>query len=629
LSNKEKEMKIRPKRTVLIGLDGVSSEFALRMVKEGKLPNLKRLIDEGTLAPYCLSSLPTSTPENWTTIATGAWNGTHQVMSFQVFQPENLKGRWVAGYTSKESQAEFIWDAAERAGKKCILIKYPASWPPTIKRGIQVCGCHVRPCVHQLDNSHLFSTESYPKSIPVTLKPAEGWKNVPSSHLVPLSGCLTFPKGEKVTSPEKATLSTPLCLSTEEKKFYLLIYAASGQGYDRVIISRSRDAARKVAELRPGEWSNWLKEDFLTEDGKKRGTFRFKLEELSPDAKKLKIYSTQVMNSEEFTFPSSLSQELTEKVGPFITDMGWEGLGHAGRSYDWISEKTFLELSDYQNNWLAECAIYLTKNKEWDLCFLQSHCVDCANHYCIDRADPLVNENEKEAKYYLEFLESLHQSQDKMIGKIMENMDENTLIIVISDHGGIASVSDVSIDLLELLEKEGLLTTVEDPTTHSKRLDLSRSKVYPTGTVFINVNLKGRDRYGIVEKEDYESIREKVIQVLQRYIEPKTGENPFSLVLRREDARMLGLYGEKIGDVLFAFKAKFGGVHGTQLSTAKWGIGSMGSLLVMSGPGIRRGYELKRNVWLVDIVPTICYLLDIPVPKDTEGSIIYQALEEV
>ena len=622
-------MKIRPKRTVLIGLDGVSSEFALRMVKEGKLPNLKRLIDEGTLAPYCLSSLPTSTPENWTTIATGAWNGTHQVMSFQVFQPENLKGRWVAGYTSKESQAEFIWDAAERAGKKCILIKYPASWPPTIKRGIQVCGCHVRPCVHQLDNSHLFSTESYPKSIPVTLKPAEGWKNIPSSHLVPLSGCLTFPKGEKVTSPEKATLSTPLCLSTEEKKFYLLIYAASGQGYDRVIISRSRDAARKVAELRPGEWSNWLKEDFLTEDGKKRGTFRFKLEELSPDAKKLKIYSTQVMNSEEFTFPSSLSQELTEKVGPFITDMGWEGLGHAGRSYDWISEKTFLELSDYQNNWLAECAIYLTKNKEWDLCFLQSHCVDCANHYCIDRADPLVNEDEKEAKYYLEFLENLHQSQDKMIGKIMENMDENTLIIVISDHGGIASVSDVSIDLLELLEKEGLLTTVEDPTTHSKRLDLSRSKVYPAGTVFINVNLKGRDRYGIVEKEDYESIREKVIQVLQRYIEPKTGENPFSLVLRREDARMLGLYGEKIGDVLFAFKAKFGGVHGTQLSTAKWGIGSMGSLLVMSGPGIRRGYELKRNVWLVDIVPTICYLLDIPVPKDTEGSIIYQALEEV
>ncbi|MCD6083295.1 alkaline phosphatase family protein [Candidatus Aerophobetes bacterium] len=622
-------MKIRPKRTVLIGLDGVSSEFALRMVKEGKLPNLKRLIDEGTLAPYCLSSLPTSTPENWTTIATGAWNGTHQVMSFQVFQPENLKGRWVAGYTSKESQAEFIWDAAERAGKKCILIKYPASWPPTIKRGIQVCGCHVRPCVHQLDNSHLFSTESYPKSIPVTLKPAEGWKNIPSSHLVPLSGCLTFPKGEKVTSPEKATLSTPLCLSTEEKKFYLLIYAASGQGYDRVIISRSRDAARKVAELRPGEWSNWLKEDFLTEDGKKRGTFRFKLEELSPDAKKLKIYSTQVMNSEEFTFPSSLSQELTEKVGPFITDMGWEGLGHAGRSYDWISEKTFLELSDYQNNWLAECAIYLTKNKEWDLCFLQSHCVDCANHYCIDKADPLVNEDEKEAKYYLEFLENLHQSQDKMIGKIMENMDENTLIIVISDHGGIASVSDVSIDLLELLEKEGLLTTVEDPTTHSKKLDLSRSKVYPAGTVFINVNLKGRDRYGIVEKEDYESIREKVIQVLQRYIEPKTGENPFSLVLRREDARMLGLYGEKIGDVLFAFKAKFGGVHGTQLSTAKWGIGSMGSLLVMSGPGIRRGYELKRNVWLVDIVPTICYLLDIPVPKDTEGSIIYQALEEV
>ena len=68
------------RRCIVVGLDGVSRHFVERMVGEGRLPNFRRMMDEGVFAPYCLSSMPTSTPENWTTIATGAWNGTHQVM---------------------------------------------------------------------------------------------------------------------------------------------------------------------------------------------------------------------------------------------------------------------------------------------------------------------------------------------------------------------------------------------------------------------------------------------------------------------------------------------------------------------------------------------------------------------
>ncbi len=102
------------KKYILIGMDGVSPHLVLGLIKRGKLPNFRKMIEEGTFAPHCLSSLPTSTPENWTTIATGAWNGTHQVMSFQVFHLPELHGHWMAGYTSKESKAEFIWDTVER-----------------------------------------------------------------------------------------------------------------------------------------------------------------------------------------------------------------------------------------------------------------------------------------------------------------------------------------------------------------------------------------------------------------------------------------------------------------------------------------------------------------------------------
>jgi len=56
-----------------------------------------------------------------------------------------------------EGDAEFIWDAVERAGKKSILLKYPASHPPTMSEsgGVQICGCHVRPCAHQIDGARL------------------------------------------------------------------------------------------------------------------------------------------------------------------------------------------------------------------------------------------------------------------------------------------------------------------------------------------------------------------------------------------------------------------------------------------------------------------------------------------
>jgi len=47
----------------------------------------------------------------------------------------------------------------------------------------------------------------------------------------------------------------------------------------------------------------------------------------------------------------------------------------------------------------------------------------------------------------------------------------------------------------------------------------------------------------------------------------------------------------------------------------------------LNGPGIKKGQRLERTVWLTDIVPTICYLLDLPIPEHAEGAIIYQAFK--
>lgn len=142
------------------------------------------------------------------------------------------------------------------------------------------------------------------------------------------------------------------------------------------------------------------------------------------------------------------------------------------------------------------------------------------------------------------------------------------------------------------------------------------------------INLKGRDPDGIVESEDYQKVQQQIIDALLTYVDPSTGQRPVSLALSKQDARILGLYGDHVGDVIYAIYPWYSGQHGNILPAAEWGIGSLKALLTLTGPGIRKGQRLERTCNIIDVVPTICYLLDFPVPAQTEGAVIYQALKD-
>lgn len=625
------------RKCILVGMDGANPRFVLGMMRKGKLPNFQRMMSEGTFAPHCYSSVPTSTPENWTTIATGAWNGTHQVMSFQTFQPPELHGGWMAGYTSKESQAEFIWDALERAGKRTILLKYPASHPPTMATGVQVCGCHVRPCAHQIDGAHVFSTTERGNAS-LHLKPRDA-----NGALPVLYGKMTLEArgigGRPLELDERTKLygvpdsdgggvglGNVVCkLTPPGKVYHVLVESGDNTNYDHVKISRDPAGNDLLADLSPAVWSDWILDSFDTIDGKRHGSLRFRLEEISPDGRIVRIYATQIMDVDHFAFPESVSRELFEKCGPFITDIGWDGLGHdASRGQALFNESVMVDLAKHQHDWFAKAVDYLGRTRPWDLMMLQAHCIDCANHHCLNLADPVSNPDPASRARYLDFIEALYESLDAMLGRIIDGADEDTVVIAVSDHGGLAG--HLKVDTGEVLRDAGLLSLKEDGET-----DWGRSKAYITGGLFVNVNLRGRENHGIVEAEDYELACDQIKAALHACVDPRTGLHPYNMVLRKSDMRYLGLYGDpgnsNIGDIVFTLREPFGGTHGEQLSTAAFGLGSNGSILVMWGPGIRRGAKLERTVWLTDIVPTICHILGAPVPKDAQGAIVYQALE--
>ena len=119
----------------------------------------------------------------------------------------------------------------------------------------------------------------------------------------------------------------------------------------------------------------------------------------------------------------------------------------------------------------------------------------------------------------------------------------------------------------------------------------------------------------------------KTMKIPNRSEHSRVAVKPIALALAKEDARVLGLYGDHIGDVVYAFNPWFTGQHGNILPAAELGLGNLRALLTFTGPGIKRGFRLERTCNLVDIVPTICYLMDLPIPPNAEGGVLYQVFK--
>ena len=598
-----------PEKLILIGVDGAIPEFTQRMMKQGVFGSV--------LSPY-----PTVTPNNWTSLVTGAWAGTTGITDYHIHHPGEPLNVIYSGFNTRECRAEYLWNAAERAGKKVLLMKFSASWPPTIKRGIQVDGCgpNWTDEVHEICGENLFTTmKGYPLSSLIKFKPLDDVKDV---LVAPLEFKPHFQFIRRIQAYHTTFSSFVLNLdSVKSATLYAFLVSEDGV-YKHLIISKSKSMEESVGKLSEGEWSDWIKITFATEKGGLEGMVRFKLIELSEDAERFRLYATHIMPVKGWTMPESLGPELLEMFGGFVERPGWDG-----RTRGWIDDETFLELVEYQNRWMAEASCYLMKKYNCDALFLQTHGPDYAHHLYLNNADPVTNPDEKSREYYCRVLEEVYRSVDRLVGRISELMDEKTLMVIVSDHGAQPFIAHINV--WQILIDAGLLCMKKDEKGNMV-IDWSKTKAVPQRNCYIYVNLKGRDPQGIVEPgEEYERVRDKIIDLLMDYRDEKTGKKPFSLVLKKEDATILGLYGDRIGDIIYAVNPGFGHSHGQQLSTVKFGVfGSMSCLLVMAGPGIKKGATIKPIRWLIDIAPTIAYLLDIPVPRNADGAIMYEILED-
>ena len=120
-------------KVIILGIDGMDPRFSKAMIDEGKMPNLKKLVEMGSARNdlMLLGAMPTITPPMWATLATGAYPMTHGIVDYNIQIPGELDLIQEA-FFSNFCKAEQLWNVTAEAGKKTLVFHWPGgAWPPS------------------------------------------------------------------------------------------------------------------------------------------------------------------------------------------------------------------------------------------------------------------------------------------------------------------------------------------------------------------------------------------------------------------------------------------------------------------------------------------------------------------
>lgn len=121
-------------RVLIIGLDGATPQLVFPWAKEGKLPNLSKLIENGT-SGNLRSTIPPMTAPAWTSFMTGKNPGKHGIYHFIEYQHKTYDYRIIS---SRDIKSKTLWGILSVSGKKVGVMQVPITFPPENVNGFVV-----------------------------------------------------------------------------------------------------------------------------------------------------------------------------------------------------------------------------------------------------------------------------------------------------------------------------------------------------------------------------------------------------------------------------------------------------------------------------------------------------------
>jgi hypothetical protein len=582
---------------------------------------------------------------------------------------------------SRFCQAEQLWNVTAKAGKKTLVWHWPgSSWPPSLES----------PNLHVVDGTQPGSVNmgiaqmDWEKIIYASPDIPE-WKMIPRSEKRAGVGCnitdleevigetseeddemMELWWGDKareggeirtyihsledteviigsrvgydvisapltVSDKEGSALEFTMVVSDEKTARYGFVLKNEEGFYDRVAIYEKKESETPIVTVKEGELLLG-KPERLSKKGKEREAVRlYKLLELDEETGELRLWISNALDITNDTLwhPKSLYEQVTHATGyvPPVSLIGGEE--------DDIVEEIFEPSWEYYNNWQADSINTLIEQNQYEVVFSHLHNIDCAGHQIWHLAKTLEPWEDTEESVYQSLIERMYEQTDAYLGKFLYRLEEGWTILIVSDHGLIVGenvpplLGEYGGLNVPVMEKLGYTVMKKDAAGNSTgEIDWEKTRAVQIRSNYIYINLKGRDRNGIVEEKDKYALEEQIISDLYSYRD-ENGERVVGIAMRNHDGEILGVSGPECGDIYFSLRENHARLHGDSLTTAEGYFGtSVSPIFIAAGTGIKKNYTTKRVIRQVDVAPTCAVLLGVRFPAECEGAPVYQILEE-
>ena len=370
----------------------------------------------------------------------------------------------------------------------------------------------------------------------------------------------------------------------------------------------------------------------------------------------------------DFSYPAGLLKEIENNVGRYRI---WHrSFPRPDAADDFLSD--IFDIVDCQ----TKAARYLMGKEKWDFFMIVYQIADWAQHYYWKYCDESHPAFDKSSPAHT-VIERTYRKLDAQVAELFEASDEETDVIVMSDHGmgpceknvyvnnwlavnnylkykkglryalySLGFTSELALKMAVSLGLGDIIVRARESKKSLLKLFLTNDDIDWSKTIAysygndgkIVLNLKGREPEGTIEQGlQFEKTRDEIIEKLKAFKDPENGTPVCDAVYKSEDA-FSGPYspspnspeGADIIPLMSRYHQDFHWTSKSVLGPAPDNISAnhrLHGIFIMKGERIKQA-AFVPEVSILDSAPTILYLMGLPIPEDMDGKVIAAAFED-
>ncbi|MEE9609903.1 MAG: alkaline phosphatase family protein, partial [Desulfatiglandales bacterium] len=537
------------KKLVILGLDGLDPQLVERYSADGKLPNLEKLRQQGCFHPL-KTTTPSISPVAWSSFSTGVNPAKHNIYDFLTRNKSNylpdlssthigkvertLKiGKYIIPLSKPElrllRKGKPFWTLLGERGIISSILRVPITFPPEKFNGRMLSAM----CVPDLKGTQGSFTQ-------FTSQQDRDDKTMGGERILVAkeNGCFRT----EITGPPN-----PMLEGSPVMKIPLEI--RPGPGKDEAALHLNGE----VVPLRVGEYSDWVKLEFKVGLGVKlSGIGRFLLNSLTPE---LSLYLSPINIDPEkpalpISYPAAYSVYMSKLLGSYAT------LGLAEDTWALnervIDEKAFLDQT-YNIHQERKAMFFneLDKLREGVLTTVFDITDRIQHMFFRYLEDDHPANRDKDTTVHKGAIEKLYCDMDQMVGQILKKIDDDTVFIVMSDHGFTSFKRGINLN--SWLHQNGYLVLKEGRDVggdYFEGVDWTKTRAYAVGLGGIFLNIKGRERDGHVQPgSEEEALKAEIAGKLMDLKDPQDNKEAVCKVYDSKEIYN-GPYRENAPDLL-------------------------------------------------------------------------------